>query len=374
MDASNAPQIGSQATDEDKLTINRGNTNISAREYLKTRTVRRHQRIAANSLMMLSILSFSCTFRHYCDRANESNWERLLIGIEENHESLEYFAKARGLRWFELLEAHGPFEEWIRVPLLDMLGQRLGTLREQHPHACVVPEKGGKLRPPTRNLIPQVNIANNESIYRAELFASNAFPRPQKWPQIWKYPSDPTVRLPGRICFNCNSTGLCNCDPNDCVAVQPPLVELRQYPIRGVGIRTLQNIAEGTTVGEYIGEIMPSSSAYMNGDFWTFDDMYTFDLDISLLEDNQPLSLASISAELYGNWTRYINHSCESSLMPRVEVIGRKTRMMIVTVRDIDAFEELTLNYGDAYWSKDRPCLCGTKSCISLRSRWISRR
>ena len=86
------------------------------------------------------------------------------------------------------------------------------------------------------------------------------------------------------------------------------MVELRRYPTKGIGIRTLQNIAEDTIVGEYLGEIMTNASAYMDGDSWTFDDMYTFDLDVSPLEDNQPLSLASISAEVYGNWTRFMNH------------------------------------------------------------------
>ena len=373
LNGSKTLQIWSQTSDEDIQAILYGSAKISTEETPLPRTLRRYQQIAADSLMMLSILSFSLTFRHYCDRVNDSSWERLQISIEKNHESLEYFAKARGLRWFELLEAHGPFRECITLSLIDILGQRFGTIRKQHPHTCVVPEKGGKLRPPTTNLMSQINIANNESIYRADLFASNAFPRPPNWPYIWDYPSDPTVRLPGRTCFNCRSTNLCSCDPNNCVRVKLPLVELRRYPIKGVGVRTLQCIEQGITVGEYIGEIVPNSSLDEDSTHSWFDDTYSFALDLSHKAGDPELTLGHISAETYGNWTRYMNHSCEASVIPHLVVIGRKARMMMVTCRNIDAFEELTLDYGTDYWTEDQPCLCGTTSCISLKKGWIPR-
>ena len=43
-------------------------------------------------------------------------------------------------------------------------------------------------------------------------------------------------------------------------------------------------------------------------------------------------------------------------------MLGKRLRIMMVAKRDVLAFEELTLDYGDDYWV-GRYCLCRTESC-----------
>jgi len=77
-------------------------------------------------------------------------------------------------------------------------------------------------------------------------------------------------------------------------------------------------------------------------------------------------------AKYYGNFTRFINHSCKPN------VTGIKTftthqdvrfpYIAFFSNRDIRANEELTLNYGDNYWlvkcTRDKIyCLCNQENC-----------
>uniref|UniRef100_A0A6G1SJB3 Histone-lysine N-methyltransferase EHMT1 n=1 Tax=Aceria tosichella TaxID=561515 RepID=A0A6G1SJB3_9ACAR len=77
-------------------------------------------------------------------------------------------------------------------------------------------------------------------------------------------------------------------------------------------------------------------------------------------------------AKFYGNFTRFINHSCEPN------VVGIRTftthqdqrfpHISFFTNQDIPAGTELTLNYGDSYWlvkcKRDKIfCLCNRSKC-----------
>ncbi len=63
------------------------------------------------------------------------------------------------------------------------------------------------------------------------------------------------------------------------------------------------------------------------------------------------------------NPARWINHSCE----PNCEAIDDEGRLWIAAMRDIQAGEELTFNYGydlDDY--KSHPCRCGSSRCAGF--------
>lgn len=79
--------------------------------------------------------------------------------------------------------------------------------------------------------------------------------------------------------------------------------------------------------------------------------------------------MALISAKRYGNWTRFINHSCDSSTVFRLRTIGGRERVMVEAVRDIDVFEEVSVDYGAKYWGNGRFCECGLEGCAFSREK-----
>ncbi|EJT99605.1 SET domain-containing protein, partial [Dacryopinax primogenitus] len=102
---------------------------------------------------------------------------------------------------------------------------------------------------------------------------------------------------------------------------------------------------------------------------------YIFDLDAE--EKREDLSLEgkfSVDAENCGNWTRFINNSCEPNLFVRTVNYEAPAkyhpgRLMFICLRDIEAGEELTFTYTPTHAvapedipSKPR-CYCGAESC-----------
>ncbi|KAF2905274.1 hypothetical protein ILUMI_00894 [Ignelater luminosus] len=162
--------------------------------------------------------------------------------------------------------------------------------------------------------------------------------------------------------FECNQ--LCNCNAITCNnrIVQHGLTQrfqLFKTETKGWGIRTLRNIAKGTYVCEYIGEVIADTEADRRE-----DDSYIFDLD------NKDSESFCIDAKQYGNFTRFINHSCEPNLIPiRVFIEHhdlRFPRIAFFANRDITAEEELSFDYGERFWIvkyKSFTCDCGSLNC-----------
>jgi SET domain-containing protein len=109
----------------------------------------------------------------------------------------------------------------------------------------------------------------------------------------------------------------------------------------GRGVFTFEDIPRGACVIEYTGR--PATEAEMQANkgkylFWTSDS--------SMIDGN-----------IAGNKARFINHSCA----PNCEVDIRKRRVYIFALRNIEAGEELTYDYGDEYFYdhiKPIGCLC----------------
>lgn len=82
--------------------------------------------------------------------------------------------------------------------------------------------------------------------------------------------------------------------------------------------------------------------------------------------------MAIISSRDAGNRNRLINHSCNASARFKPLTIGQRTVMIVQAIRDIPAFEEITVNYGRDYWmSRWKTCQCGEPNCFSLQlGRW----
>ncbi|GBM34563.1 Histone-lysine N-methyltransferase EHMT1 [Araneus ventricosus] len=164
--------------------------------------------------------------------------------------------------------------------------------------------------------------------------------------------------------YECNKT--CHC-PKTCInrVVQKGL----SYPLqlfrtlnRGWGVRTLKDLARGTFVCEYVGEVISEDEINRRT-----DDTYLFDLE-SKTGDN------CIDGRFYGNIARFINHSCEPNLVSIRVFIEHQDlnfpRIAFFTMKDITAFEELCFDYGTEFWvAKSQYVLCTCNSSLCKYSK-----
>ncbi|MCJ1476091.1 hypothetical protein MMC13_004756 [Lambiella insularis] len=332
------------------------------------RASQRCRQIANHSLMMLAILAFASSFRKAYEKAGETTWNSLQAKIVANHESLEYFAKVRGSQWREVLglltaNASNILEE--RNP--EILGERLPGGRVEHPHTRVVPRLGGELRAPMCGTRYQINI--EDYIFDSKKCnirwakCHRLYGKPDGWPEHMDYLSDPSLRMPDEKCDNCGSEIVAACIERSCDDLfTNPLVELFDTGTRGVGVRTLQAITAGDIIGEYLAEIVPTGPAY--GLTWHSDRVYAWDMAISTKGKGDNY-LYSLRAKRFGNWTRFVNHSCEESVRGTSRLFGGRRRLVYIARRNIAPFEELTVNYGNEYFGPalNRWCKCGEESC-----------
>lgn len=298
--------------------------------------------------MMLSILANSAAFREAARTHGEVRWSALCDSVCENKNSIEVFAKSRELNWKAALDQRRDFDRWVLF-----LNEQYPDLRPpQHPHHLIVPAGAGLLKIPRYGGRDQLNILNNQY----DILDFESHDKPHVWPYEVKYPGDPSELLHklGRTCLLCSQHG-CNCDPNTHPSVIRPLVELIEYDGKGVGIRALQPIQKYKPLGEYVGEIIhPRGTKDLEG---------TYALAIPG-PNNSYETVGIINARHYGNWTRYINHSCDPNTEFASMCIGRKQRALIRTLRDVAMFEELTVHYGDDYWiHRESICRCGSSNC-----------
>ena len=120
----------------------------------------------------------------------------------------------------------------------------------------------------------------------------------------------------------------------------------------------LQDLAEGETLIEYVGEIISWDEAQDRHPHDPQDPNHTFYFHVN--EDKV------IDALHGGNSSRWINHSCA----PNCEADEDNERVFIKALRNIKAGEELNYDYGliidEPYTKKllaEYPCWCGAKNC-----------
>ena len=306
-----------------------------------------------HGLMMLCIVAHSMAFRGATCSLSDQDWATLEDTIVKNTDSLEIFAKTRCLDWTAALEYayDHPGSRLTRVALKEKWPYHLN-----HPYEVVVPNISQQsLRLPRFEGYVRSNLT--ETMYREECFIGTD--RPRNWPARKAYPSDPTLKGDTEeVCELCKSRS-CLCHPCASASVVHPLVELRQYHGKGIGVRTLQNIRLGDVLEEYVGQIVPVADEQ--------DSVYS--VLFRRPDEWSDAGIAQISAKRYGNWTRFINHSCSASLGFRIMAIGEKYRVMVIAEQDIGAFSELTIDYGPDYWLTPVPgevesfCLCGQSRC-----------
>jgi hypothetical protein len=135
-------------------------------------------------------------------------------------------------------------------------------------------------------------------------------------------------------------------------------IQVRRSGVHGKGVFALQDLAEGETLIEYVGEVISWDEAQDRHPHDPNDPNHTFYFHVN--EDRV------IDALFGGNSSRWINHSCK----PNCEADEENDRIFIKALRNIKAGEELNYDYGliidEPYTKKlkaEYPCWCGAKNC-----------
>ena len=135
-------------------------------------------------------------------------------------------------------------------------------------------------------------------------------------------------------------------------------IQTRRSGVHGKGMFAVQDLAEGETLIEYVGEVISWKEALRRHPHDPTDPNHTFYFHV----DEKHV----IDAKHGGNSSRWINHSCA----PNCEADEQKGRVFIKALRNIPAGQELFYDYGliiDAKYTKklkaEYPCWCGAPDC-----------
>lgn len=124
-------------------------------------------------------------------------------------------------------------------------------------------------------------------------------------------------------------------------------IEARPSPIDGKGCFATVRFGKGRKVAEYAGEKISRREVARR------------------LKAKRRIHISNINSywaidgSRGGNGTQYINHSCEPNCYSKI-IHGH---FLFFALRDIEAGEEILLDYGDSYHSDSKRCSCGAPSC-----------
>ena len=135
-------------------------------------------------------------------------------------------------------------------------------------------------------------------------------------------------------------------------------IQTRRSGVHGKGVFAVQDIAEGETLIEYVGEIISWTEALARHPHDPAQPNHTFYFTID--------EGRVIDAKVGGNSSRWINHACD----PNCEADEVDGRVYIKALVDLSPGEELFYDYGliieERYTpklKKEFACYCGSPHC-----------
>uniref|UniRef100_UPI0037E9A131 histone-lysine N-methyltransferase NSD2 n=1 Tax=Semicossyphus pulcher TaxID=241346 RepID=UPI0037E9A131 len=136
-----------------------------------------------------------------------------------------------------------------------------------------------------------------------------------------------------------------------------PETKIIKTPGKGWGLVALRDIKKGEFVNEYIGELIDEEEcrarikyAHENN----ITDFYMLTIDKDRIIDAGPK----------GNYSRFMNHSCQPNCETQKWTVNGDTRVGLFAVCDIPAGTELTFNYNlDCLGNEKTVCRCGAPNC-----------
>ena len=136
----------------------------------------------------------------------------------------------------------------------------------------------------------------------------------------------------------------------------------RESPIHGRGVVARIPIGAGERICEYFGERIDWPEALRRHPHDPEQPFHTF--YFSLDDDTV------IDGNVGGDFSRFMNHSCDPNCEAEMVEIRGVTRIFILALRDIEPGEELVYNYGLSLDERYTPtlkkqfaCHCGSPNC-----------
>jgi len=178
------------------------------------------------------------------------------------------------------------------------------------------------------------------------------------------------VVTPNFPIFECNKNCECSSSCINRVVQHGSKVKLCIYKSEfpGWALKTCQNIDKGQFVGIYVGEIITVEeyNQRLHNSSSSID--YTWELDFNGITNFKCI----VDCTHYGNFTRFINHSCKANLTIHSVWINCFDRYLpylaLFANRNIVAGEQLTTDYfisrgKDSLKKKGIKCYCQMKKC-----------
>nr|XP_061798762.1 histone-lysine N-methyltransferase NSD2-like [Nerophis lumbriciformis] len=136
-----------------------------------------------------------------------------------------------------------------------------------------------------------------------------------------------------------------------------PDTQIIKTPGKGWGLVALRDIKKGEFVNEYVGELIDEDEcrarikhAHENN----ITDFYMLTIDKDRIIDAGPK----------GNFSRFMNHSCQPNCETQKWTVNGDTRVGLFAVCDIPSGTELTFNYNlDCLGNEKTVCRCGAPNC-----------
>lgn len=137
---------------------------------------------------------------------------------------------------------------------------------------------------------------------------------------------------------------------------------VRESPIHGRGVVARVALTEGERICQYAGERIGWPEALRRHPHDPDQPFHTFYFSI----DDDTV----IDGNVGGDFSRFMNHSCEPNCEADMVDVKGKTQIYIVALRDIAEGEELVYNYGLTLDERYTPtlkkqfaCFCGSAKC-----------
>uniref|UniRef100_A0A673XU33 Nuclear receptor binding SET domain protein 2 n=1 Tax=Salmo trutta TaxID=8032 RepID=A0A673XU33_SALTR len=126
---------------------------------------------------------------------------------------------------------------------------------------------------------------------------------------------------------------------------------------KGWGLVALRDIKKGEFVNEYIGELIDEEECRSRIKYYQENDIthfYMLTIDKDRIIDAGPK----------GNYSRFMNHSCQPNCDTQKWTVNGDTRVGLFAVCDVPAGTELTFNYNlDCLGNEKTACRCGASNC-----------
>ncbi|XP_063040115.1 histone-lysine N-methyltransferase NSD2 [Engraulis encrasicolus] len=147
------------------------------------------------------------------------------------------------------------------------------------------------------------------------------------------------------------------CHNQDFTKRQYPDTKTIRTPGKGWGLITLQDIKKGQFVNEYVGELIDEEECRARIRYaqdHDITDFYMLTIDKDRIIDAGPK----------GNYSRFMNHSCQPNCETQKWTVNGDTRVGLFAVCDIPTGTELTFNYNlDCLGNEKMVCRCGAPNC-----------